>query len=212
MNPETRNCQNCKNDFTIEPDDFSFYEKMKVPAPTFCPECRMIRRFNFRNEGNLFRHKDAHTGEEIFSTFAPEAKVTIYENNYWYSTDWDPLENGIDYDFSKTFFEQFRELSESAPVLARSVYNMVNSDYCNEASECKNSYLCFNCDYIENSAYARKVVQIKDSFDLYESTENELCYEGVMIDQSYRTFFSVKVVWMFGFQKGYEVVQIVSDA
>jgi len=28
---ETKNCQNCKNDFTIEPDDFSFYEKIKVP-------------------------------------------------------------------------------------------------------------------------------------------------------------------------------------
>ena len=35
---ETKTCQNCKNDFIIEPDDFSFYEKMKVPAPTFCPE------------------------------------------------------------------------------------------------------------------------------------------------------------------------------
>jgi RNA polymerase subunit RPABC4/transcription elongation factor Spt4 len=37
---ETKNCQNCKKDFNIEPDDFSFYEKMKVPVPTWCPECR----------------------------------------------------------------------------------------------------------------------------------------------------------------------------
>jgi hypothetical protein len=30
MNPETKNCQNCKKDFTIESDDFIFYEKMNV--------------------------------------------------------------------------------------------------------------------------------------------------------------------------------------
>ena len=46
MKSETRNCQNCKKDFIIEPDDFSFYEKIKVPAPTFCPECRMVMSFN----------------------------------------------------------------------------------------------------------------------------------------------------------------------
>ena len=28
-------CQNCKKDFIIESGDFLFYEKMKVPPPTF---------------------------------------------------------------------------------------------------------------------------------------------------------------------------------
>ena len=43
MNSEIRQCQNCKQDFTIEPDDFGFYEKIKVPPPTFCPLCRAQR-------------------------------------------------------------------------------------------------------------------------------------------------------------------------
>ena len=47
---ETRHCQNCKNSFNIEPDDFSFYEKMKVPPPTFCSQCRLVRRLARRNE------------------------------------------------------------------------------------------------------------------------------------------------------------------
>jgi len=29
MQPETKNCQNCKQGFTIEPEDFAFYEKMQ---------------------------------------------------------------------------------------------------------------------------------------------------------------------------------------
>ena len=57
MQSETKQCQNCKNDFTIEPDDFGFYEKMQVPAPTFCPDCRAQRRFAFRNERNFYKRE-----------------------------------------------------------------------------------------------------------------------------------------------------------
>ncbi|NVN97437.1 hypothetical protein HXX01_04405, partial [Candidatus Nomurabacteria bacterium] len=55
MKSETKVCQNCKLDFTIEPDDFLFYEKIKVPAPTWCPDCRMIRKMVWRNERTLYR-------------------------------------------------------------------------------------------------------------------------------------------------------------
>lgn len=188
---ENRICQNCKSNFTIDADDFSFYNKMQVPPPTFCPECRMIRRFNFRNECDLFRRPDAHTGKEIFSTFPPESNVKVYENNYWFSDEWNQLDSGVPYDFTRPFFDQFQELLSRAPIMSRSIYNLVNSDYCNEASEMKNSYLCFNCDYIENSGYIRKMNHVKDSFDCHEGTEDELCYENVMVDKSYRTFFSV---------------------
>ncbi|HEY4527822.1 MAG TPA: hypothetical protein VJL09_02170 [Candidatus Paceibacterota bacterium] len=35
MNVETRSCQNCNNNFTIEPEDFKFYDKISVPPPTW---------------------------------------------------------------------------------------------------------------------------------------------------------------------------------
>ena len=52
---ENRICQNCQKDFIIESDDFLFYEKIKVPAPTFCPRCRQQRRLCFRNENNFYK-------------------------------------------------------------------------------------------------------------------------------------------------------------
>jgi hypothetical protein len=55
MKTETKTCQNCKKDFTIESEDFNFYEKIKVPPPTFCPECRIIRRMLWRNFRSLFK-------------------------------------------------------------------------------------------------------------------------------------------------------------
>lgn len=184
---ENRICQNCKSSFIIEPDDFAFYGKIGVPAPTFCPQCRMLRRMVCRNESRLFRKKDALNGTEVFSGFPESSNVNIYDNSYWYSDDWDPL----DYDFSRSFFEQFKELFERVPLPARSSMNMVDSPYCNEASNCRNSYLCFDSDYIENSAYLIKSTNIKDSFDSYEVIDNELCYENVMVYKSYRTFFSL---------------------
>ena len=120
---ETKNCQNCKQNFTIEPDDFSFYEKMKVPPPTWCSECRMVRRLVFRNERNLFRRKDALTGKDSFSGFPAEANLQTYENTYWHGDAWDPMDYGVDYDFSRPFFQQFYELLSKVPLPARNSYS-----------------------------------------------------------------------------------------
>jgi len=191
METQTKNCQNCKQDFIIDSEDMAFYGKANVPFPTWCPKCRMIRRLNYRNERYLYRRPDFLTGQEIFASFPKEANVRTIENKGWYGTDWDPLDYGLEYDFSKPFFEQLAVLLTQAPLPARSVFNLINSDYSNEASELKNCYLCFNTDYGENSAYMRKANHFKDCFDLYECTEDELCYESVMVDKSYQTLFSV---------------------
>ena len=185
-------CKKCQNGFVIDADDFSFYEKMKVPEPTWCPECRMVRRLSFRNERNLFRRKDAHTGLDSFSGFPAEANLNTYENSYWYGDEWDPLDYGVDYDFSKPFFKQFRELFSRVPLMAKSsAAFMINSDYCNEAGRLRNAYLCFDSDFVENSAYLVKATNMKDSFDSHEVIDDELCYEDVMVYKSYRTFYSL---------------------
>jgi len=72
MNSEKRACQNCKNEFTIEPDDFGFYEKMQVPPPTFCSKCRRQRLISWRNERNFYRRKCSATGKELISIFSPD--------------------------------------------------------------------------------------------------------------------------------------------
>lgn len=187
---EVKICQNCKNEFRLEDEDFVFYERIKVPPPTWCPHCRMMRRFIFRNERLLFRRKDDVSGNEIFSSFPQEAQVKVYNRDYWWSDKWDSLDYGYQYDFSCPFFDQFFELLSNVPLFSRSVVNMVNSDYCDQAGWMKNSYLCFDGDEVENSAYLVKVEKIRDSFDLYEAMHDELCYDSVMVDDCFQTFFS----------------------
>lgn len=187
---EQKICQNCRQEFTIEPADFDFYAKMQVPPPTFCPHCRMMRRFLFRSEHYLNRRKDSLDGKEIFSGVPVQSPYKVYDHDYWWSDAWSALDYGREYDFSRPFFAQFKELLESVPWCAKTVLNMTNSEYSDQSSYGKNAYLCFDTDYLENCSYLINCNHTKDSFDLLSSFQNELCYEGVMVTGSYRTLFS----------------------
>ncbi len=190
MNQEVKNCQNCKQNFVIEPEDFDFYEKMKVPAPTFCPECRLQRRFSWRNEWKMFRKKDIH-GKEIFSMYHEDSPVKIMEVAEWYSDSWDPIEYGKDYDFSHPFFEQFKELLYQVPLMSRPLINPIRSDFSSNATEPKDCYLCFAASYIENCIYSIWGSKSKDIVDCYIFNESELCYDSVNITKCYRALYSI---------------------
>ena len=107
MNSETKTCQNCQADFPIEPEDFQFYERIKVPPPTFCPECRMQRRMLWRNERSLYKRDCGLCGQSTLSMFAPEKDLTTYCRDCWYGDSWDMLVSGRDYDFGRNFFVEF---------------------------------------------------------------------------------------------------------
>src|SRR3989338_6709148 len=110
MEPENKVCQNCQKGFIIESEDFNFYEKIKVPPPTWCPEGRMIRRFSFQNTWNLLWGNWDHCGKKTLSTYAPERKMVVYCSPCWWADFWDGTEYGMDYDPNKTFFKQIEEL------------------------------------------------------------------------------------------------------
>lgn len=189
----SKTCQSCKSQFVVEDEDLQFYKKMEVSPPTWCPECRMVRRFVFRNEHKFYKRKDSLTGEYIFSGFHQDAKVKVCKKEFWWSDGWDPLEYGRDYDFSRSFFEQFRELMLSVPLPSLSVANTSQSDYCNNGVDLKNCYLCFDLSETENSAYVIGATCVKEGFDLYQSHHSELCYDCYMADECHRVFFSTNI-------------------
>ena len=189
MNTETKNCQNCKQDFKIEPEDFEFYAKIKVPPPTFCPDCRAQRRMAWRNERSLYKRKDTF-GNDIVSIYSPDKPFIVYQRDYWWSDAWDPIQYGRDYDLSKPFFQQFRELLEAVPVSGVFSSNVSNSPYVNHVGGLKDCYLTFASWECENVYYAHKSGFSKDSFDIALTDRSELCYWTVDCEQSSRLFFS----------------------
>ncbi len=190
MDSEKRNCQNCKQNFTIESEDFDFYKKIDVPAPTFCPECRMQRRFAWRNERSFFRNRCAKTGKDIIATFSPESKMTVYDRDEWWKDDWDVSSYARDYDFSRPFFVQYKEFLQTVPV--PSVFNArtVNCFYTQHTGDFKNGYLIMASWGGEDISYAARVQRSKDSMDVFVLMNSEMCYECVGVSKSYRLFFS----------------------
>jgi len=192
MEQETKQCQNCKQDFIIEPEDFAFYEKIKVPAPTWCPECRFKRRIIWRNERKLFRGKSGLTGQSIFTLFPQDSGYTVYENNEWHTDVWDPLSYGQEVDFSRPFLLQLSELDKKVPKPAGSALRMVNSDYSNNATDLKNCYLIFNSNYTEDSAYGNGVDRCHLCFDNSHIQDCDRCYGSFWLTKCYETNFSAR--------------------
>ena len=192
MNSETKTCQNCKKDFTIEPEDFEFYSKMKVPPPTFCPECRMQRRMMFRNARKLYKRKCDLCGQNIISNLAPEKKYVVYCSKCYWSGKWDELSYGREYDMSRNFFEQFQEFIHIVPVPALNVDypTLVKSEYVNSAGHLKDCYLIFDADYDERCYYSVSIKNSTDVMDSYLVDENELCYENIASARNNSVFFS----------------------
>ena len=181
MEAQTKNCQNCHNDFTIEPEDFAFYKKIKVPPPTFCSQCRLQRRLVFYNLFALYKRKCDLCGIEKISIYAPNAPYTVYCPQCWWSDKWDPFVYGREYDFSRPFFEQFDELLHDAPLLGLSLDLTVatTSPYCNHAGNLKDCYLVFNGSYNENAMYSFDVDKCTDILDCALILESNLCYDSM---------------------------------
>ncbi len=190
MDAMRKTCANCASEFEIAPEDFDFYKKISVPAPTWCPECRMKRRFMWRNERNLYRRKCALTGKDIITCFAPDSKVAVYDRDVWWSDQWDPMTFGQEYDFKTPFFAQFKKLLERTPMPAVFNSSSVNSNYCNHVGESKNAYLVSASWRAEDVMYSSRIGLSKDCVDVFAVIESELCYEDISSFKLYKTSFS----------------------
>lgn len=187
-----RACQNCKQNFTIEPEDFNFYEKIKVPPPTWCPECRLIRRLQWRNEHSLFRRANGTPGAkgEHISIYHPDEKIVTYDREYWWGDKWDPCDYAQDYDFSRPFFEQFKKLFYKVPHICLFDSRSVNSRFCNIVVGSKNAYLVTASWEPEDSMYCNRTAKCKFMSDSYTCFSCEFGYEDMYCRDSSRLFLS----------------------
>lgn len=189
MNSETKNCKNCKNSFNLEAEDFGFYEKMEVPAPTLCYDCRRQRRLAWRNDINLYHRECALCNKKVISFHPVNNGMIIYCNKCWWSDNWDPYQYGRDVDFSRPMFEQLAELQRAVPNLALINDNniaSVNCEYTQDVAFSKDCYMIFvawkmeKCCYVRYGANAKECV---DSDSVFEN--NELVYEGIFLQNCY---------------------------
>lgn len=190
-------CRNCQVGFEVSEDDLKFYKKIspiiagqiyEIPIPQFCYACRLQRRLSLRNDMNLFRRKCAKSGEEIISMFS-DPEMTVYKSDVWWGDSWDGLDYARDYDFNRSFFEQWQELNKVVPHMHNITVNCENSLYTNYNVGNKNCYLCSAGNYLEDSLYCYNVQNSRNCTDCLFVWESENLYECVQCVSCYECFY-----------------------
>jgi len=163
---------------------------MKVPEPLLCPDCRLQRRYAWRNEKVFYFRKCDITGKEIFSVYSPESPYKVCNNEAWYSDKWNAMDYGKDFDFSRPFFEQFAELMQVVPLRALVVDFLQNCEFVNECGRSKNCYLTIETDSSEDCMYSYRLFYSKTSSDCLEVDRSERCYECIDCNKCFQLYYS----------------------
>ncbi|MFC1810177.1 zinc-ribbon domain containing protein [Patescibacteria group bacterium] len=177
-----KSCKKCQIEFPIIQSDQNFFEKMDLPKPRQCPECRQKKRHAFRNERSLYKRKCDLTGKTTISFYHPDLPYKVYDQKEWWKDNWDPTEYGRDFDFGpkvRGFFEQFNELMLDAPHMSMLISHGENSDYCPYSVYYKNSYMCISGVEGEDIYYSFFTNKSNDCTDCYSSFKCERCYECI---------------------------------
>lgn len=187
---QQKQCASCQQSFLIDQEDFLFYEKVHVPPPTFCPQCRKQRRLTWRNDTTLYSRTCDLCDKSVISIYSPESGMTVYCQKCWWSDNWDPAQYAKDYDFSRPFFEQFAELQRSVPILSTVNDNgiaSVNCEYTHDFAFGKNCYMVLIAWKIEDCMYGMYLVGGKDCMDFLNSMgECQFTYETAVTEKCYQ--------------------------
>jgi hypothetical protein len=186
----SKTCKSCKKTFVLTDEEIKFLDKISpqfngkkypIPAPEACPDCRLKNRTIYRNEQYLYQNKSAISGQPLISLYSPDTpwgqKIKVLSYEEYFSDKWDAQDFGMDFDFSRPFFEQFNDLDIQIPKQNLMQTNNENSPYTTGTGYCKNCHL-INCSENDEDCYYGKLIQssrdIMDSAYIYNS---ELLYE-----------------------------------
>ena len=195
-----KQCETCKHHFSVTEEDLAFYRRvspiadapeLKIPAPRLCPQCRTQRRYAFRNERKLYSRTCDSSGKKIISVYSADKPFPVYESSLWWGDSWSPLDYGREFDFNRSFTEQFAELLQVVPKLALVSSNNENSEYINYALNCKNCYLVLGWgEDCEDCLYGRRLLRCNTCIDVSQGLRCECCYECSDIENCYELFYS----------------------
>jgi hypothetical protein len=178
--------------FFITEADQNFYKKMGVPVPKICPDERCRRRLAWQNMRYLYRRKCDATGKAIISNISPDKSLTVYEQSYWWSDKWDARDYGKGIDFTRSFFDQWKELLQQVPqpCMLRNYWLDENCDFTNYAGNNKNCYLIFHADMNRDCLFGVGVKKCTNVVDVIHNHSSELLYECIDCRNCYDTTFA----------------------
>lgn len=209
---ERKTCKVSGEPFAIFQSDLDFYDKISptfdgkkyvIPLPTLCPDERLKRRCVAKNNGKFYRRPCDLTGKPIVSLYSPDfatdksgtvqTKYIVYEQKTRRSDKRDPMNYGKEFDFSKSFTEQYKALLIAVPkisIMNDNATSSENCEYCQDFAYGKNCYLTHSSWKIENCYYGFHVLDnSKFLVDCDEIINSEHCYQSIDCDKCFSCLY-----------------------
>ena len=187
---QKKQCLACHRTYTVYPKDLLYFQKIGVTVPDLCFRCNQIKLLAWRNERFFYLRKCDQCGKKIVSCYNEHAAHPVFCNDCWWSDNFNALQYGRDFNFNRTFFEQFGDLLKDTPVGNLINAKAVNSEYTNLSVSNNNCYMLVASDYNENCSYCSYTSYNKDSLDCTETKNCELCYDSVDLEKCYQCRWS----------------------
>jgi len=100
--------------------------------------------------------------------------ISFFDNNVpspvfcvdcWWSDKWNILDYGRDFDFSRLFFDQFKDLLDTVPKSGLLQVNNENSEYNSLLAFSKNTYMSPGSYHVEDCYYVSKSEYCQNCLD-----------------------------------------------
>jgi hypothetical protein len=183
-------CKQCSSNFEFGAEDKKICDRFEIPAPDFCVECRHQRRLAFRNEWNLFKRNCDCCGRGVVTVYHPDSDLVVYCPECFWSDKWNPTDYGRDFDFSRSFFEQYKELQKVVPLLSNVVHNSDNSEFNAFVVDSRNAYRSTRVGDSEDVFYAYLVLHSERCVDCYNVSHSQDMYECIDCFTSNHCYYS----------------------
>jgi hypothetical protein len=196
----TRTCPASAESFEISEADVALYARLgptyqgkqySIPLPTHSPRERARRRFALRNERHFYRGVSCISGKALISIYSPDKPFKVCSRDE--ALQIDNTSVGREFDFSRSFFSQCKELYDSTTKSAVvQSGEMLNSEYTHFTGWAKDCYMVFDAGQGQNMLYGVFMGYSKDVMDAFYLANCELCYECVKVDRCYNLHFGLR--------------------
>ncbi len=186
-------CKQCSKTFVITSSDQQFYNQMSVPVPQICSACRMQRRLAWRNERTFYKGGCAKCKKHIVSQFSPEEGLLVYCETCYWNDSWSGQDYARDFDFTRTFGEQFNDLNRAVPHMAMIHTESQNCEYTHLAANNKDCYMIIESSNNEQCSYCYWIQRSTNCMDTSFTDGGQLLYETDSATNCYKVFYSQNV-------------------
>lgn len=183
-------CNHCGVKFEVTEKEKSLYEITKTVPKDLCFICQFKLHCAFWIFGKFRKTTSTLSGKSIITVIPESARCPIYEKDEWWGDSWDALSYGVDYDESRPFFEQMKELQAKIPRPHQFGNLNTSCDWCDDVWESKNCYLSRAMVRDEEISYGYRVLDSKNSVDVTYCFNMDRSYDCLFCFNSYNLNYS----------------------